>query len=52
LPGKTAKRWGPWGQEHVVIEKSNLNDINVDEVFETVRRHCDKEKKANFYWNQ
>ena len=46
LPGKTAKRWGPWGQEHVVIEKSNLNDINVDEVFETVRRHCDKEKKG------
>jgi heptosyltransferase II len=33
LPGKTAKRWGPWGEGHFVIEKANLNDITVDEVF-------------------
>ncbi|HNW40193.1 MAG TPA: glycosyltransferase family 9 protein [Candidatus Omnitrophota bacterium] len=33
LPGKTALRWGPWGQGHTVIEKPNLNDITVDEVF-------------------
>ena len=37
LPGKTAKRWGPWGKNHVVIEKSNLNDITVDEVFNKVK---------------
>ncbi|MBU1726179.1 MAG: glycosyltransferase family 9 protein, partial [Candidatus Omnitrophica bacterium] len=27
LPGKTAKRWGPWGKANFVIEKSNLADI-------------------------
>ncbi len=36
LVGKTAKRWGPWGQGHIVIEKSNLYDITVDEVFDKV----------------
>ncbi len=37
LPGKTARRWGPWGKGHLVIEKSNLNDITVDEVFDKAR---------------
>ena len=37
LPGKTARRWGPWGEGHTVIEKSSLNDISVDEVIETVK---------------
>jgi len=37
LPGKTAKRWGPQGEGHTVIEKSNLTDINVDEVFNKAR---------------
>lgn len=37
LAGKTAKRWGPWGQGHAVIEKSNLNDISVDEVFNIIK---------------
>ena len=37
LPGKTAKRWGPQGEGHMVIEKSNLIDINVDEVFGKAR---------------
>jgi ADP-heptose:LPS heptosyltransferase len=37
LPGKTAKRWGPWGEGHIVIEKSNLEDISVDEVMEAVK---------------
>jgi heptosyltransferase II len=46
LKGKTAKRWGPWGQGHLVIEKNNLNDISVDEVLEAVRRRCGKERKA------
>jgi len=45
LPGKTARRWGPWGEGHVVIEKSSLNDISVDEVLKAVRRQCDKDKK-------
>ncbi|MDP2830800.1 MAG: glycosyltransferase family 9 protein [Candidatus Omnitrophota bacterium] len=38
LPGKTAQRWGPWGEGHVVIERSSLNDITVDEVFEKVKK--------------
>jgi len=33
LEGKTAKRWGPWGFGHAVIEKPNLSQITVDEVF-------------------
>jgi len=37
LPGKTAKRWGPWGEGHVVIEKSNLPDISVEEVLDKVK---------------
>jgi ADP-heptose:LPS heptosyltransferase len=38
LPGKTAKRWGPWGSGHTVIEKVNLLDISVDEVFEKAKQ--------------
>lgn len=38
LPGKTARRWGPWGEGHIVIEKGNLLDITVDEVFEKVKQ--------------
>ena len=45
LPGKTAQRWGPWGEGHLVIEKSNLEDISVEEVLERVRQRCAKEKK-------
>ncbi|MHB8155409.1 MAG: glycosyltransferase family 9 protein [Candidatus Omnitrophota bacterium] len=37
LPGKTARRWGPWGEGHVVIEKGNLLDISVEEVFDKVK---------------
>ena len=33
LVGKTAKRWGPWGDKHAVIERSNLFEITVGEVF-------------------
>ncbi len=36
LPGKTAKRWGPWGQGHTVIERDDLLNISVDELFETI----------------
>jgi len=38
LPGKTAKRWGPWGEGHTVIEKSSLLDISVDEVIDSVAK--------------
>jgi ADP-heptose:LPS heptosyltransferase len=38
LPGKTAKRWGPWGEGHIIIEKNKLEDISVDEVLNAVRR--------------
>jgi ADP-heptose:LPS heptosyltransferase len=37
LPGKTAKRWGPWGARHTVIEKSKLEDISVDEVIKVIK---------------
>lgn len=36
LPGKAARRWGPWGEGHIVIEKSNLADITVKDVLEKV----------------
>lgn len=42
LPGKTARRWGPWGKGHIVIEKSNLNEISVDEVFAKIREVMDR----------
>ncbi|PIQ87589.1 MAG: hypothetical protein COV73_03240 [Candidatus Omnitrophica bacterium CG11_big_fil_rev_8_21_14_0_20_43_6] len=37
LLSKTAKRWGPWGQGHTVIERPDLNDITVNEVFNQVK---------------
>ena len=33
LSGKTAKRWGPWGKGHAVIERGSLLAISVEEVF-------------------
>jgi len=44
LVGKTAKRWGPWGKECVVIEKGNLNDITTDEVAESARERFERKK--------
>jgi hypothetical protein len=37
LPGKTAKRWGPWGSGNSVIEAEGLDRITVDEVFNRLR---------------
>jgi len=37
MPGKSAKRWGPLDQRHRLIEKNNLSDITVDEVFSKVK---------------
>lgn len=42
LPGKTAKRWGPWGDGNSVIEKSNLSDITIDEVFQNAKEMINK----------
>lgn len=36
LPGKTARRWGPWGNGHTVIERRCLEDISADEVARVV----------------
>ena len=38
LAGKTAQRWGPWGQGHTVIEKASLADIRVEEVLEAMKK--------------
>ncbi|MEI6631736.1 MAG: glycosyltransferase family 9 protein [bacterium] len=37
LPGKSPRRWGPWGQGHIVIEKNNLREISVEEVLNKAR---------------
>jgi ADP-heptose:LPS heptosyltransferase len=44
LPGKTARRWGPVSQGSVVIERSRLEDIRVDEVLGTIKRILKEEK--------
>lgn len=38
LPGKTAKRWGPWGSGHIVIENDNLSKISVNDIVTQVKR--------------
>jgi len=37
IPGKNARRWGPWGKGHIVIEKNNLCDITVDDVLNKIK---------------
>lgn len=37
LPEKSARRWGPWGEGNVVIERPRLSDITVDDVFMKVK---------------
>ncbi|MCX5667114.1 MAG: glycosyltransferase [Candidatus Omnitrophica bacterium] len=36
MPGKGPKRWGPWGEGNVVIEKKSLSDISVEEVMKAI----------------
>ncbi len=38
IPGKGPKRWGPWGEGNIVIGKSSLADISVDEVLNKVKQ--------------
>lgn len=45
LPGKTARRWGPWGQGQIVIQESRLENISVEAVLEAVMKQCGKEIK-------
>lgn len=37
LPGKNSVRWGPRSSGSIVIEKSRLSDITVDEVLEKIK---------------
>ncbi|MDD2752095.1 MAG: glycosyltransferase family 9 protein [Candidatus Omnitrophica bacterium] len=37
LPGKTAKRWGPWGKNNRVIERDGLAQISAKEVLFQVK---------------
>lgn len=37
IPGKSSRRWGPWGRGNAVIEKNSLSDISAQEVFDKVR---------------
>lgn len=42
IPGKSARRWGPWGKGNIVIEKGNLPDITVTEVFAKAKEVMNK----------
>jgi ADP-heptose:LPS heptosyltransferase len=35
-PGGSSKRWGPYGEGHIVIGRPKVTDITVDDVFEAV----------------
>lgn len=37
LPGKSSKRWGPWGERNSIIENESLEKISVDEVLTKVK---------------
>jgi len=39
MPGKEPKRWGPWGEGNVVIEKNSLLDISVDDVLAKIKQY-------------
>lgn len=36
-PAVSAKRWGPWGKGHVIIQKENVQDITPGEVFDKIK---------------
>ena len=42
IPGKSSRRWGPWGKGHIVIERNNLYDVTVDEVFNKIKEVLNK----------
>lgn len=42
IPGKCAKRWGPWGEGHIVMESNSLNEISPDTVFLKAKEKLNK----------
>jgi heptosyltransferase-2 len=38
IAGKSSRRWGPYGSGHIVLERSRLEDISVDMVFEAAKK--------------
>lgn len=42
IPGKTPGRWGPWGEGHTIIEKSNLAEISVEDVFTKIQERLNR----------
>ncbi len=36
IPGKGPKRWGPWGDGNIVIDKKSLLDISVEDVMQAI----------------
>ncbi|MEW6008946.1 MAG: glycosyltransferase family 9 protein [Candidatus Omnitrophota bacterium] len=38
IAGVCARRWGPYGQGHIVIERERISDIAVGEVLEAVKK--------------
>lgn len=36
IPAKSAKRWRPWGEGHIIIEKPTLSEITVEEVLDKI----------------
>ena len=37
-PGVSARRWGPVGDKHIIIENDRIENIKVDEVLNGVRK--------------
>ncbi|MFA5118007.1 MAG: glycosyltransferase family 9 protein [Candidatus Omnitrophota bacterium] len=44
IPGKSPRRWGPWGKNNRVIAQPRINDITVAEVFEAVEEELRSDK--------
>jgi len=42
ISAKSARRWGPCGEGHIVMEKDNLSDITVTEVLDKAREALNK----------
>lgn len=40
IPAKGHKRWGPWGEGHIVVAKNRLEDITVEEVLNAVKSYA------------
>jgi heptosyltransferase-2 len=46
IPGKSPKRWGPWGKDNIVIDKPNLQDITIEEVFNELGAVLNSKRKC------